>query len=160
MNYNVIVASPFPAPGANSADWQRLAQVAYTGAEVYLSGEEVVSNGNTIEWCQSQYQTSKNAYLARGVPAGKLFIFEHFAMTTSGTGWGRAGIPVSDWHNVIRTRSAAIRNVGFAGFCSYAWGSNPMGAPDSDVVAFMQTHASEQLPFAYVAAVKDWELFL
>ncbi len=159
LNYKVILASPFHAPGANSADWQKLAQHAYIGAEVYLSGEEVMDNGNTVAWCQGQYQTSKNAYLARGVPASKIFLFEHFAMTNAGTGWGRAGIPAADWHSVIRTRSAAIRNVGFAGFCSYAWGSNPMDAPDSDVLAFMDTHASEQLPFAYTTDARGWELY-
>lgn len=159
LGYNVVVASPFHAPGANSADWQKLAAHAWIGAEVYLSGEEVMNNGNSVSWCQSQYQTSRNAYLARGVPATKLFLFEHFAMTNAGTGWGRAGIPAADWHSVIRTRSAAIRNVGFAGFCSYAWGSNPMGAPESEVLAFMDTHASEQLPFAYATRAGGWELY-
>ena len=145
--YNVVALAPFQNPGANDASWQELSAMAHVGAEIYLSGTEVWNSGadNTarLNWARSQYQSSKNSYLNRGVPADKLFIIEHFANNnatyvdnqgvTHTTGWGRAGLAsAADWDTVIQLRQDAIRNVGFPGFLAYNWGGNAMGVTQAE----------------------------
>jgi hypothetical protein len=161
LGFKVIIASPFSNPGAHSADWQRVATQAYVGIENYLSGEEVINNGNSVSWCQSQYQSSKTSYMNLGVPASQLYLFENFGQTESGTGWGRAGVSSTDWISVIQTRSYAIQNVGFAGFCSYAWGGNPLGTSQSDMLDFEDTYSSQALPDldAIPARISEWTVY-
>lgn len=139
--YDVITLAPFQEPGQSNASWQALSQVSYIGIECYLSGTEVWNSGSNysqrLAWAQQEYQDSKNAYMARGVPANRLFVIEHFANTDTtfingqgqeqAVGWGRAGLASSaDWDTVIQIRQQAILNVGFDAFLSYNWGGNGM----------------------------------
>lgn len=158
-NYKVILASPFANPGANNASWQALSNLGvYIGVENYLSGEEVRDNGYSVAWCQAQYQSSKNSYIARGVAPGQIFLFEHFGNNVAGTGWGRSGVSVAEWDQAILVRGQAIQNVAFAGFCSYAWSSNSLGASAAEQVHFEDTYASQLLPTA-TSAVSHWDKF-
>jgi autotransporter-associated beta strand protein len=140
--YKVITLAPFQEPQQNNASWQALSQVSYIGIECYLSGTEVWNSGSTyaqrLAWAQNEYQDSKNAYMARGVPASRLFVTEHFAnndvtfINSQGqeqaVGWGRAGLAsAADWDAVIQIRQDAILNVGFDGFLAYNFGGNGMG---------------------------------
>src|SRR6266581_1971059 len=101
FGYDVIVYSPFPNPGANNSDWQAVSADAWIGIENYLSGSEVVSQGFSVSYCQSQYQSSINSYTGRGVARSKLMLGEHFAQTTTGTSYGRAGVSSNDWDSVL-----------------------------------------------------------
>ncbi len=76
--------------------------------------------------------------MARGVPANRLFVTEHFANTDTtfinsngveqAVGWGRAGLAsAADWDTVIQLRQDAIFNVGFDGFLAYNFSGNGMG---------------------------------
>lgn len=145
-NHEVIVCAPFQNPGANDADWQAVSTYAYIGVECYLSGQEVNASGNSVSWCQSQYQASKNSYLARGVPDAKIYLVEHFGQTATNTGWGRSGVSYAGWDNAINARSTAAHNVGFAGFVSYAWSKNAMLATDTDLLHFEDTYRAKTLP--------------
>ncbi len=144
--HTVIVASPFDNPGANDADWQRVSSYAYIGIENYLSGQEINANGNSISWCQTQYQNSKNSYAARGVSTTKMYLVEHFGQTVSNTGWGRSGASYAGWDNAINARSTAAKNCAFAGFISYAWAKNAMLASDTDLIHFENTYTAKTLP--------------
>jgi hypothetical protein len=142
--YKVITYSPYETVGtANAPSWQALAAKSYVAIESYQSGTEVWNSGSTnaarLAWAQGKYQSSKNTYLAAGVPASKLFVSEHFAnnsaITSTGAaaGWGRAGLAsASDWDTVIQLRQDAIYNVGFAGFLAYNWGGNGMGVTQAE----------------------------
>jgi autotransporter-associated beta strand protein len=141
--YNVVTYSPFQTVGGNDASWQALSAVSYIGIECYLSGTEVWNSGATnsqrLAWAEGQYQASKNSYLNKGVDASRLFLGEDFANTSTTTstgvavGWGRAGLAsAADWDTVIQLRQDAIRNVGFAGFLAYTWGSNAMGITQAE----------------------------
>ncbi len=145
-SHTVIVASPFPNPGANNADWQRVSSYAYIAIERYLSGQEINANGNSITWCQNLYQSSKDSYVARGVSTTKLYLVEHFGQTVTDTGWGRSGCSYVGWDNAINARSTAAHNVGFAGFCSYAWAKNAMLVSDTDLIHFENTYTAKTLP--------------
>jgi autotransporter-associated beta strand protein len=147
--YKVVSLAPFQNPGANNASWQALSAIpnSYVGIECYLSGTEVWNSGpdnaSRMAWAQAQYQASKNSYIARGVPASRLFVTEHFGNTnatyvdnkgvTQNTGWGRAGLAsAADWDSVIQLRQDAIYNVGFDGFLAYNWGGNAMGVTQAE----------------------------
>jgi hypothetical protein len=121
--HNVVMLAPFQTALNNDADWQGLASNAYIGVQCYLSGREIRAQNYSVSWCQSQYQTSKNSYLNRGVPASKIFLTEHFGWSADTTEWGRSSVPEADWHQAINARTQAARNVGFAGFVGYGWGS-------------------------------------
>jgi hypothetical protein len=129
--YDVVTFAPFATVGTGrAADWQLLTAKSYVGVENYLSGAEVMAGGtdyaSRVAWAQAQYQASVTTYGAAGVPKSKLILTEEFANTTSGTGWGRAGLSASDWDTVIQIRQDAIYKIGFPGFAAYAWGSNGM----------------------------------
>lgn len=145
-NHEVILLSPFGNPGKNDADWQRVSTYAYIGVEKYLSGQEINANGNSVTWCETQYQGSKNSYLNRGVPSGKIYLVEHFGQTEWDTGWGRSGVSYAGWDNAINARCTAARNVGFAGFVSYAWAKNAMKVSDEDLIHFESTYTAKTLP--------------
>ncbi len=144
--FAIILCAPFATPGENDSDWQAVSAYANIGAECYLSGQEINSSGNSISWCQSQYQSTMDHYAARGVPASKVFLVEHFGQTVSGANWGRAGVSYADWDSAIHARCVAAHNVGFAGFVSYGWGSDDMLASDADMIHFEQTYSQETLP--------------
>jgi autotransporter-associated beta strand protein len=148
--YKVVTYSPYETVGtANAASWQALAAKSYIGIESYQSGTEVWNSGATnaarLAWVQGKYQSSKNTYLAAGVPESRLFISEHFANNaatyvdnqgiTRSTGWGRAGLAsAADWDQVIMMRQDAMKNVGFAGFLAYNWGGNAMGITQAEQI--------------------------
>ncbi len=144
--YKVITYSPYETVGtANAASWQALAAKSYIAIESYQSGTEVwnsgANNASRLAWVQGKYQSSKNTYLAAGVPETRLFVSEHFAnngtVLDNGTPikWGRAGLPsASDWDQVIMIRQDAIFNVGFEGFLAYNWGGNGMGVTQAEQI--------------------------
>lgn len=143
---NVLIASPFSAPGANAASWAALAEHAWIGVESYLSGQEINATGNQVVWCEQQYQTSKDAYTSKGVPEDRLVLFEHFGGTLTDTGWGRSGVSDAGWINAIEARSAAAASVGFAGFASYAWSSNLIHEDEAARISFIDTYVAQPLP--------------
>jgi hypothetical protein len=143
---NVVIAAPFDSPGNHAADWSALAAHAYVAAEVYLSGKEVNASGNSVAWCEAQYQDAALAYAALGVGIDRLFLVEHFGQTPADKAWGRAGVSVAGWHNAIAARSTAAKSVGFAGFVSYAWSWNLMHESDANRIAFTQTYVAQDLP--------------
>src|SRR5688500_2234374 len=145
--FTVVTYSPYATVGtARAADWQRLAAKSYIGVENYLSGTEVMNGGADyaarVAWAQAQYQASKNTYTAAGVPFEKLFLGEHFASTVAGTGWGRSGIPASDWDAVLQIRQDAIRAVGFPGFLAYNHGGNGMGITQAEQIQHLYYYRS------------------
>ena len=140
--HKVVMLAPFQTAITNDADWQGLAANSYIGVQVYLSGREIRAQNYSVAWCQNQYQTSKNSFLARGVPASKLFLVEHFGWTASTAGWGRASVLENEWHQAIDARSTAAANVAFAGFVAYGWGSYNEDNFDPD---YFDAH---QAPFA------------
>jgi hypothetical protein len=144
--HETLIFSPFYQALSNNADWQRVASYAYIVVENYLSGQEVNASGNSISWCQSQYQVSKTTYMNRGVPASKIYLAEIFAQTVWNTGWGRSGASYAGWDNAIFARAAGARNVGFSGFVSYSWDSNAMLVSDTDIIHFAGTYNNQTLP--------------
>jgi hypothetical protein len=152
----VIVFSPFSNPGANDASWQALTQHAYIGVENYLSGEDVKNNGFSVAWAQAQYESSQTSYKNRGVPENRLFLTEEFAQTLAGTAWGRAGVSADDWEQVIHVRDQAILGADYAGFLSYAWGKNAMGASDADLLRFIDAHMSDAVLVSEVPEPAGW----
>jgi len=144
--HSLLVYSPFPNPGAHGSDWASLASYAYIVSETYLTGAAVNASGNSVSWCQSQYQSSFNSYTALGVPASKLMIVEHFAETVSGVNWGRSGCSTAGWDNAIRARNTAIHNVGFAGFSSYGWNGNGMNCTDTELIQHINTYTATKVP--------------
>jgi hypothetical protein len=148
--HKVILFSPFQTVAAHNSDWQAVSADAFIAIECYLSGEELREDGRSSiaemqAWAETQYQTSKNTYLNRGISSSKLFIAEHYGQTYSGTGWGRAGRTTGTWKNCIRARCRAIKNVGFTGTVSYGWGSNLMGTGEQYLVEFEEVYASEPM---------------
>lgn len=143
---NVLIASPFSAPGANGASWAALSEHAWIGVESYLSGQEINATGNQAVWCAEQYQTSKDAYTSKGVPEDRLVLFEHFGGTPTDTGWGRSGVSDAGWINAIEARSAAAASVGFAGFASYSWASNLVHEDEAARISFIETYVAQPLP--------------
>lgn len=142
----VIVYSPFANPAANDADWTKFAAVpnVYICAEVYISGKDMVANAFSQSYCSNRYQTSKNTYAARGVPASKYMIVEHYGQTIDDgtTTWGRTGVSITDWHNSLAPRTRALLSVSTAGYNSYCWGCNSMLETDANMAAFAQTYAT------------------
>ena len=144
--HEVVIYAPFDHPGANAADWQYVAKYAYIAAENYLDGAAINASGNSVAWCQSQYQLTKTSYANLGVPASRLILGEDFAQTVSGTGWGRSGVSYAGWDNALIARGHAAQNLAFPGFISYGWGKNGMLVPEADMVHFEDTYLSVPLP--------------
>ena len=144
--HEVVIYAPFDHPGANGADWQYVSKYAYIAAENYLDGATINAHGNSISWCQSQYQITLDAYTGLGVPASRLILGEHFAQTVSGTGYGRSGVSYAGWDSALIARGHALQNIGFSGFISYAWGKNGMMVSDADLTHFEDTYLSVRLP--------------
>jgi len=143
---SVVIAAPFSGPGNHAADWSALADHAYVGAEVYLSGKAINQSGNSVSWCRTQYQDAVDAYGALGVPLSRLFLVEHFGQTTPDKTWGRAGVSAAGWHNAIEARSQASHDIDFAGYVSYAWSWNLMHETDENRLAFQATYVAQTLP--------------
>lgn len=143
---SVIIAAPFSGPGNHPGDWAALADHAFVGAEVYLSGTAINAAGNSVNWCRDQYQAAVDDYAAVGVPLNRLVLVEHFGQTTPDKTWGRAGVSVAGWHNAIEARSAAAHQIDFAGYVSYAWSWNLMHETDDNRFDFMETYVQQVLP--------------
>jgi len=144
--HTIILFAPFANPANNAADWVPLSGNAIIGIEKYLSGQTINANGNSVSWCQSQYQSSLNSYLGLGIASSQLYLTEDFAQTVTNTGYGRSGCSYAGWDNAITARSQAAHNIGFAGFCGYAWEHNQMGVTETDMVHFEATYTSQTLP--------------
>jgi len=144
--HSIILFAPFANPANNAADWVPLSGNCFICIEKYLSGAAVNASGNSISWCQSQYQSSKNSYLNLGIASSQLYLVEHFGQTVSGTAWGRSGVSYAGWDNAIHARAVGAHNVGFAGFCGYSWEHNGMGVSEADMVHFEATYAAQTLP--------------
>jgi hypothetical protein len=142
----VVVYSPFFAPGHHSEDWSRLAKAAYIGAELYLSGKEINAHGNSIAWCRGEYQRAIDAYASVGVPKERLMILEHFGQTLPDKGWGRAGVSHAGWRNAISARTKAAQQLDFAGYVSYAWGTNGTFETSADRQGYIELYRSFLLP--------------
>ena len=132
---------------ANATSWQNLAAVSYIAVEKYLSGATVNANGNSVSWCQSQYQSSLDAWLNNtGVARSQLYFGEDFAQTTTGSVFGRGGCSYAGWDNAIKARADAAHNIGFSGYFSFAWNWNQMNVSDADLIHFENTYAAKTLP--------------
>ena len=145
--FKVIVYSPFPNPANNSSDWQAMSSYAWIGIENYLDGAQIQSAGNSVGWCQSQYQSSITSYVSLGVPRSQLMLGELFGQTTSGTSYGRSGVTSNEWDLAIAARSQAAVNIAFTGYLSYAWGGNSMLVSDDELVEHEQTYSAYPLPY-------------
>lgn len=142
----VIIASPFPAPAQNAADWTALAGNAFIAVEVQLTGKEVNANGNSVAWCKGEYQKSITAYGNVGVALNRLMLVDNFANSAQDTAFGRQGVSAAGWNNAISARAQAAAQLGFAGYVSYAWGNNEMADDNAQRVEFEDTYASHVLP--------------
>ncbi len=142
----VLLASPYKFPSGHDHWWTKIQKHAYIGVEGYLSGERVIEQlDNQVAPIRAEYQRMKDAYVARGVRPERLFLVEHFGQTSSGTDFGRAGIPAWKWHKVIAHRAAAAKGM-FAGFVSYGWKGNDMRESDDVRASFMETYLQQDLP--------------
>jgi hypothetical protein len=115
---SVIIASPFPKPGANAADWTPLAGNAFIAVEVQLTGADVSTNGNSVSYCTTQFQASVTAYGGVGVGLPKLMLVDNYANSAASTAFGRQGVSAAEWKNAIDARAQAAHQVGFAGYVS------------------------------------------
>ena len=140
--HEVILFSPFPNPAANDADWQAITQNCYIGVEKYLSGAVVNSSGNSVQYCLTQYQSSRQSYINRGVDPSRLYLGEDFALTIAGTAYGRSGVSYANWDSALLARTQAEQQSGFAGFLSYAWDKNNMLDSEADMIHFESTYLS------------------
>jgi hypothetical protein len=149
-NRRVVMFAPFPAPGNAWSQWPELAAKAYVGAESYggTTGKAVNASGNSVAYCEGEYQKTIDAYASVGVPLDRLFLVEHFGNSVDdGTNnWGRLGVSAAGWKNAIVARSTAARNLGFAGFVSYGWAQNGMQESSANRIDFEDTYAAQVLP--------------
>lgn len=132
----VVLYSPWGTnvPTNDDYTWQRLATNCYIAMEVYESGNSDLDGphiynhsgyGSSTAYCQAKYAAVRNAYSARGLDWGRLYICEHYANNVAGSGCGRCGISSSAWNTVISAKSngaAAMNNL--MGFLSYGWRSS------------------------------------
>ncbi|HZZ44034.1 MAG TPA: hypothetical protein VFE58_13950 [Tepidisphaeraceae bacterium] len=144
--HTIILCAPFTNPLNNASDWVPLSANCYIGIEGYLTGTQVNGSGNSVTWCQTQYQSFKTSYLNLGIAASQIYLVEHYANTVSGTAWGRSGVSYAGWDNAIRTRISGMKAVGFAGYVGFGWEHNGMGVSEADQCHFEDTYASQALP--------------
>jgi hypothetical protein len=148
QNYSksVVVASPFPAPAANAADWTALAGNAYVAVEIQLTGKDVNGNGNSVAWCKTQLEASVTAYGNQGVGLGRLMLVDNYANSAATTGFGRQGVSAAGWKNAIDAREQAAKQVGFAGYISYAWANNEMADTAPTRTGFEDDYLGNPVP--------------
>lgn len=146
--FSVVLCAPFSHPGEHPKDWQAVASSAYIGIECYLSGKAIKEHGFSTNWCEAQYRLAKDKYSRLGVPVDRMFLVEIFANTEDAADrpWGRQGVSHEDWDKAIAVRSAALHNVGFPGFISYAWMKNRMKVSDEELIHFENTYKTQVLP--------------
>ena len=141
----VIVASP---RWRNVFEWRGLAEHAWIGAEVYISGTEAKAECGLdfdIDCLAAKYAFSKGRYMGSGVPSDRIFLIEHFGHTKNDQ-FGRAGIKGTDWARLIEHRAAAARRVGFKGFISYGWGGNDMNVSEERREMYARIYMEQALP--------------
>jgi hypothetical protein len=129
------VYSPITDPRSERDKWSALAAAGYVAVEGYLDAAGVAAARDASGYCATRYAAIRSSYEAVGVPLGRCILVEHYSQTAPGTGWGRGGLGLGAWLAVVAARIAGAREAGFALLASYGWGYNPMGAPDSDIVA-------------------------
>lgn len=139
------VYSPIKNPNNERDEWSALAEVGYVAIEGYLDATSVAAASDPSGYCAAQYSAMRSHFEAQGVVGERCVLVEHYAQTPSGTGWGRGGLALDDWLDVIPARVAGARMAGFAFIGSYGWGYNRMQVPDADSVA---------TAVAYVAATR------
>lgn len=144
--HSIILCAPFTNPANNASDWVPLSGNCYIGIEGYLTGHDVNASGNSVSWCQTQYQSFKNSYLNLGIAASQIYLVEHYANTVSGTAWGRSGVSSAGWDNAIKARINGMKNVGFAGYVGFGWEHNGMGISEAEQCQHEDTYASQALP--------------
>ncbi len=146
--FSVVLCAPFQRPGAHPEDWQAISANAYIGIECYLSGKAIKEHGFSTNWCEAQYRAAKDKYIHLGVPIDRLFLVESFANTEDAADrpWGRQGVSPEDWDRAITVRSAALHQVGFPGFISYAWMKNRMKVSDEELIHFENVYKAQVLP--------------
>ena len=146
----VIIFSPYILPTINGPAWTAVSDHAYIAIESHLSGSQVNGSGNSVSWCQGQYQPYVNAYHTLGVPYAKIYLTEYYNNSLAGDAYGRSGVSYAGWDNAIKTRASAIHNIFTAGqiggYISYDWASNAMHVSEADQCHFEDTYASKQLP--------------
>lgn len=154
----IVLAAPFSEPGANGWWWSRIEDWAWIGIEGYVSGRDIQNAANgggfSVAWACGRYPSMKDHWLARGVRPERLMLIEHFGNTgandpdSDGTpvNRGRTGLSKTAWKQAITGRTQASREVGFAGFLSYAWGKHAMGASDADRTEVMKHHVDQPWP--------------
>jgi hypothetical protein len=111
-----------------SSEWAQIGQVANVGVEMYLSGQEVSGHGAPVTWSADEYRAWRQRFVANGVPADKVLLAEHFGQTASGKGFGRTEVSDSDWRTILHERTKAEQDADFAGYISYGWSINNVGA--------------------------------
>jgi len=152
--FNVAIFSPFAKLRPNrpaGPDWKTLSDHAWIVIEGYLSGRRILEqmrNGDALAWSRNCYLEMRKSYEHYGVPRRRLFIAEHFGHTQHGPrrNWGRCGISQKNWLAAIEARSTAARDVGFAGYVSFAWMYNQMQAPRPHLLRCCKTYADARLP--------------
>jgi hypothetical protein len=144
--HSIILCAPFTHPANNAADWVPLSQNCYIGIEGYLTGAAVNASGNSVSYCQTEYQSFKTSYLNLGIAASQLYLVEHYANTVANTAWGRSGVSSAGWDNAIRTRISGMKNVGFAGYVGFGWEHNGMHVSEAEQCQHEDAYASQALP--------------
>jgi len=129
------VYSPIKNPNNERSEWSALAAVGYVAIEGYLDSAAVAAARDASGYCAEQYAAMRSHFEAQGVPVDRCVLVEHYAQTPSGTGWGRGGLPLDDWLDVIPARVTGARMAGFTSIGSFAWGYNRMQVADADIVA-------------------------
>lgn len=80
----MILFAPFANLANHASDWAPLSGNCYIATEKYLRGATINSHGNSVSWCQSPYQSSKDSCVALGISSTKLYLAEHFGHGGSG----------------------------------------------------------------------------
>src|SRR5579871_5096560 len=96
-----VVYSPIKRPNNERRDWSALAAAGYVAIEGYLDAAAVAGDGDPPAYCATQYSQMRAQFEAQGVPAERCILVEQYAHTPSGTAWGRGGLGLDDWLEVI-----------------------------------------------------------
>ena len=106
----------------------------YVAIEGYLDAAMVLAARDPVGYSAGQYADIRSHFEAQGVAVDRCILVEHYSQTPATTKWGRGGLSLDDWLNVIAARIAGARKAGFALLGSYGWGYNRMGVTDNEIV--------------------------
>lgn len=126
--------SPMARPRAERNEWSALAVSGYVAIEGYLDAAMVLAARDPVGYSAGQYADIRSHFEAQGVAVDRCILVEHYSQTPATTKWGRGGLSLDDWLNVIAARIAGARKAGFALLGSYGWGYNRMGVTDNEIV--------------------------